>query len=55
MQEIILKLTIDEVNTIIEGLGELKFSKVYKLIEKLHLQAKNQLHEVNNADNQNEK
>ncbi|MDB4533907.1 hypothetical protein N9242_03475 [Vicingaceae bacterium] len=37
---ITLKIAKHEVNTIIEGLGGLPFKEVYKLIEKIHLQAK---------------
>jgi hypothetical protein len=36
---ITLKIVKHEVNTIIEGLGGLPFKEVYKLIEKIHLQA----------------
>ena len=35
-----LELTEKEANIIIEALGHLPFMKVYKLIEKVHLQAK---------------
>ena len=35
-----LELTEKEANIIIEALGYLPFMKVYKLIEKVHLQAK---------------
>jgi len=43
MKEITVTLTIDEVNVIIESLGKEQFVKVYKLIEKFHLEAKKQL------------
>jgi hypothetical protein len=39
-QLIQLELTIDEVNNILELLGNQPFIGVYKLIEKIHLQAK---------------
>lgn len=39
-QKIKLELTIDEVNVILELLGNQPFVGVYKLIEKIHLQAK---------------
>ena len=42
MKEIQLTLSIDEINQIIEQLGNLPFSKVYKLIEKIHVQANKQ-------------
>jgi len=38
-KEVNLKLSIEEANLIIEALGNLPFIKVYKLIEKIHLQA----------------
>lgn len=37
--EITLSFTREEANLIIEGLGALPFKNVYKLIEKIHLQA----------------
>ena len=43
MKEITITFTVDEVNTIIEALGKEQFIKVYKLIEKFHLEAKKQL------------
>ena len=39
-EKITLDLTEKEANIIIEALGHLPFMKVYKLIEKIHLQAK---------------
>lgn len=42
-EEIDIKLDIDEINIIIEALGQMPFVKVYKLIEKLHTQANKQL------------
>ncbi len=48
MKEITLHLTIDEINTIIEALGNEPFKKIYKLIEKIHVQAKTQTQEVEN-------
>lgn len=42
MNEIQLTLSIDEINLIIDQLGSLPFSKVYKLIEKIHIQANQQ-------------
>lgn len=35
-----LEISDKEANIIIEALGHLPFMKVYKLIEKIHLQAK---------------
>ena len=39
LNNIHLTLTQNEANTIIEGLACLPFKEVYKLIEKIHLQA----------------
>jgi len=49
MQEINLKLTVDEANVILEGLGSLPFAKVYALIAKIQAQAAQQL-DRNNAN-----
>jgi hypothetical protein len=35
-----LELTIDEVNVVLEALAKQPFMEVYKIIEKIHLQAK---------------
>ena len=43
MKEIQLQLTIDDLNTIIESLSKQPFKDVYKLIEKIHIQAKDQM------------
>ena len=42
-KKINIELSIDEINTIIDALGKQPFVKVYKLIEKLHLQANKQI------------
>jgi hypothetical protein len=42
MKEITLTLTVDEANIIIEALSKMSFAEVYKIIEKIHLQAKMQ-------------
>lgn len=55
MNEITLNLTIDEINTIIESLGQQPFVKVYKLIEKIHLQANKELKENIGNPNYNKK
>ena len=39
MDDFNLKVSKEEINIIIEALGFLPFKKVYKLIEKVHLQA----------------
>lgn len=38
-RELTVSLTLDEVNTVLEGLGHLPFMKVYRIIEKIHMQA----------------
>ncbi len=43
MKDINLKVTIDEANVILEGLGQLPFAKVYTLVAKLQEQAAEQL------------
>lgn len=37
--QIELQLTLDEVNTVIEALGHMPFMRVYRIIEKIHVQA----------------
>ncbi len=34
-----INLTIEEANTVLEALGHLPFMRVYRIIEKIHLQA----------------
>ncbi len=41
--EIKLEITVDETNTILEGLGQMPFNRVYALISKLQEQAGQQL------------
>ena len=43
MQEINLKLGVDDVNVILEGVGDLPFAKVYVLVGKIQEQAAQQL------------
>jgi hypothetical protein len=43
MQELNVKLTIDELNVILESLGSQPYMRVYGLIGKLHQQAQAQL------------
>lgn len=50
IKEIQISFTIDEINTIIEALGKEQFVKVYRIIEKLHVEAKKQLHTQKNED-----
>lgn len=43
MQEINLKVTVDEANLILEGLGHIPFAKVFALVGKIQQQAQEQL------------
>jgi len=43
MQEIKLNLTIDEMNLILEGLGNMPFAKVFTLVGKVQEQASEQI------------
>lgn len=38
-KEITLQFNLEEVNVILESLGHLPFMKVYRIIEKIHVQA----------------
>ena len=49
MQNIMLNVTLDEANLIMEALGEMRFSRVYQLVAKLQQQAAQQLHEAEPA------
>ncbi len=42
-QEMTLKFTIEEANLILEGLGQMPFARVYTLINKLQMQAGQQI------------
>ena len=46
-EEITLKLKPDEINTILEGIGNMPFIKVYNLIGKIQSQASAQLSSEN--------
>ena len=48
-KDITLQFTPDEVNVIMEGLGNLPFVKVYQLIGKIQEQAGEQLQEKSNG------
>jgi hypothetical protein len=43
MKELNLRLTIEEANLVLEGLGNLPFAKVYALVAKIQGQASQQL------------
>lgn len=47
-KQIELKLSVVEVNTILEAMGQLPFVKVYSLIEKIQQQAEQQLNDTGN-------
>jgi hypothetical protein len=38
-KEIKLSLTVEETNTILEALGNMPFLQVFRIIEKIHIQA----------------
>lgn len=42
-KEIVLKLTPEEINLVLEGIGNLPFVKVYNLVGKIQTQASAQL------------
>jgi len=50
MRELELKITIDEANLILEGLGNLPFAKVFALVAKIQEQAARQLRGINGAE-----
>ncbi len=49
-KQIELHLTIDEVNTVLEAMGQLPFVRVYAVIEKIQQQAAQQLNGKANAE-----
>lgn len=46
MENVTLKLSVQEVNTIIKSLSQLPYNQVFELIEKVHRQANDQLKEI---------
>ncbi|MEC4677998.1 MAG: hypothetical protein VST69_04510 [Nitrospirota bacterium] len=52
-QEVTLKLSIDEANLVLEGLGHIPFARVYTLVNKLQAQASQQLNGTQNNAEQN--
>ncbi len=46
-KQIELKLSVDEVNTILEAMGQMPFIKVFSIIEKIQQQAAKQLNNEN--------
>lgn len=53
MQEITLKISLDEVNMILEALGEMPFKRVYPLVNKIQEQAAQQLQQNGQEHSQN--
>jgi hypothetical protein len=51
MEKLKLELTIDEINRILQALGNLPFNEVFELIGKINQQANDQL--SNNANSSN--
>lgn len=43
MEKITLKLNVNEINTILTGLGSVPFHKVFELIQKIRAHAQEQL------------
>lgn len=55
MQEINLTLTVDEINVILESLGNMPFAKVHTIISKIQQQAAGQLNLNGAAEDTEEK
>lgn len=47
MEEINFKVTVEEANLILEGLGRIPFAKVFALVSKIQEQAQQQFNEEN--------
>jgi hypothetical protein len=47
MQEINLRLAVEDVNVILEGVGNLPFARVYTLVGKIQQQAAQQMRAAN--------
>jgi hypothetical protein len=50
-KQIELKLSVDEVNIILESVGQMPFIKVFSLIEKIQHQAEQQLNDKISTEN----
>lgn len=46
MEHVTLKLSVQEVNTMIKSLSNLPYNQVFELIEKVHKQANDQLKNI---------
>lgn len=49
--QIDLKLSVEEINTVLEALGQMPFVRVFSLIENLQQQASRQLSRANSEPN----
>lgn len=49
MQDIQLRLTLDELNLILEGVGNLPFARVFALVGKIQAQAAEQIQAAQSA------
>lgn len=49
MQELNFKLTIEETNAILAALGQQPYTQVFNLIQKIHIQAQQQLQQNGSA------
>ena len=53
MEKINLSLTVNEINTILQGLGSMPYAEVHQVIETIHNQASKQLQGDNPATKDN--
>lgn len=51
MEHISLNLTVDETNQVLEALGQMPYSKVFQLVEKIKNQAEAQVRAQGNVSN----
>lgn len=54
MREIKLSLTVEDVNHILQGLGDQPYAKVYTLVGKIQQQAAEQIQSENQNESQNQ-
>lgn len=55
MNELTLKLTVEEVNTVLTGLGNMPYSQVFQLINKIQEQAASQMEPESENDAEDKK
>ena len=53
MKDVQLTLTLEEVNKVLEALGQLPFAKVHQLVGKIYEEAKSQLEEKETREDNN--